>query len=71
MACCCKCIMFISLIVLACLWVYRKIKNFFTIPDVPKLEDTWWGPGDPQTVDISIKEFKINIAEDVSTRSIC
>ncbi|CAH0556944.1 unnamed protein product [Brassicogethes aeneus] len=43
-----------------------KVKNaLFEVPELPKLEDTWWGPRDPSREDKAITPFKINVAEDV------
>lgn len=62
----CVCTMFLTFI-LFCIWLlYKKVKNFLTVPDVPKLEDTWWGVGDPRNEDTSIQPFEINISEEVS-----
>ncbi|KAJ8877465.1 hypothetical protein PR048_021920 [Dryococelus australis] len=33
------------------------------VPPVPKLESKWWGRGQPQRVDQSIRPFKINIPQ--------
>lgn len=34
-------------------------------PSVPKIEETWWGPGLPTEQDKSVKPFKINISDKV------
>lgn len=35
------------------------------VPQLPKLENTWWGAGQPRKLDESIRNFKINISDDV------
>jgi hypothetical protein len=38
------------------------------VPQIPELENTWWGAGQPRKLDESIREFKINISDDVCIR---
>lgn len=61
----CVCIMSLTVLIIACFWVYRKIKNFFAVPDVPILENTWWGAGNPIDEDTAIEPFEINVSEEV------
>jgi hypothetical protein len=35
------------------------------VPQMPELGNTWWGAGQPRKLDKSIREFKINISDDV------
>jgi hypothetical protein len=35
------------------------------VPQMPELENTWWGAGQPRKLDESIREFKISISDDV------
>jgi hypothetical protein len=35
------------------------------VPQLPELENTWWGAGQPRKLDVSIRNFKINISDDV------
>lgn len=63
----CLCVVaLVSGILLAVVWLCRKIKIFFTTPDVPELEDTWWGSGDPIKEDKTIQPFEVNVPEEVS-----
>ncbi|CAH0547782.1 unnamed protein product [Brassicogethes aeneus] len=39
------------------------INNALKPPAVPKIEATWWGPGEPSKQDKSIRPFTINISE--------
>lgn len=40
----------------------------FSVPPLPELEETWWGPkGD---VDTAIRPFKINISEEVRKKLV-
>nr|CAD7394412.1 unnamed protein product [Timema cristinae] len=42
--------------------LYNKLTY---VPPLPKLESTWWGPGQPHNVDKSIRPFRINISQEV------
>lgn len=44
-----------------------KVSSLLEIPEVPKLEEKWWGPRDPKQEDTSIEEFKIQVSDDAST----
>nr|XP_022920508.1 juvenile hormone epoxide hydrolase 1-like [Onthophagus taurus] len=57
----------LTLILLTGLAVFigMKLNALNAVPEVPKLEDTWWGPGDPKKVDPAIKTFKIDVPEKV------
>lgn len=46
--------------------LFKKLKSFFTIPSVPKLDETWWGPANTNTEDETIRPFKVNVPEEVS-----
>jgi hypothetical protein len=35
------------------------------VPQLPELENKWWGAGQPRKLDESIRNFKINISDDV------
>ncbi|KAJ4438982.1 hypothetical protein ANN_14936, partial [Periplaneta americana] len=35
------------------------------VPQLPELKNTWWGVGQPQKVDESIRSFKINVSDDI------
>ncbi|PNF15772.1 Juvenile hormone epoxide hydrolase 1 [Cryptotermes secundus] len=35
------------------------------VPQLPELENTWWGAGQPRKLDESIRNFKINISDDI------
>lgn len=65
MPCVCS-LIYMSLLVLFCIFIYRKIKKFFAIPNVPKLEETWWASGNKFTEDGTIERFEINVPEEVS-----
>ncbi|XP_063244853.1 juvenile hormone epoxide hydrolase 1-like [Bacillus rossius redtenbacheri] len=42
------------------------VLNLLTaVPPLPKLEAKWWGPGQPQKVDQSVRPFKINISQEL------
>lgn len=45
---------------------YKVHKALFEVPPLPKIEETWWGPGKPGKIDTSIRPFKINISEEVN-----
>ncbi|CAG9824999.1 unnamed protein product [Phaedon cochleariae] len=46
--------------------IFMKVKPLLEVPPVPKIEDTWWGPGQPgKSVDTSIRPFKINVPDEV------
>lgn len=55
-------IMFLSFI---CILIYRQFRKYFAIPQVPKLEDTWWGPGDVKIEDTKIERFEIKVSDEV------
>lgn len=38
----------------------------FKFPEKPRIDDIWWGQGDPSKTDTSIRPFKIDISNDVS-----
>lgn len=61
----CVCTLFVLPLLIVCIWVYRKIKFFFEVPAMPKLEQIWWGPGDPKTEDVTIEPFVINVSDEV------
>lgn len=42
---------------------YLLTKN----PEIPKLEETWWGEGVNGKDDVSIRPFKIYVTKQVST----
>ncbi|XP_044760197.1 juvenile hormone epoxide hydrolase 1-like [Coccinella septempunctata] len=42
-----------------------KISGIFNIPPIPKLEDTWWGPGGKDVDDVTIRPFKIAVPDEV------
>lgn len=47
--------------------LYTKVKPLFDYPEIPQVDDIWWGPGDVSSkIDTSIKPFKINLTDDVS-----
>lgn len=59
-----------TLIAVSSLAIFLGVKvnrTFFEVPSAPTLEETWWGPGQSTKEDTSIKPFKINVGEDVST----
>lgn len=35
------------------------------VPPLPELKSTWWGAGQPRKLDESIRNFKVNISDDV------
>lgn len=43
----------------------RSLSFIFKSPRIPKLEETWWGPGESKDVDTSVRPFKINISDKV------
>lgn len=43
---------------------YLLIKN----PEVPELEETWWGEGDSGRDDIGIRPFQIDVSKQVSDK---
>lgn len=47
--------------------VYFKIKPMFGYPEKPHVSDIWWGPSDLSSIDTSIKPFKINVSNEVSS----
>ncbi|XP_063219742.1 juvenile hormone epoxide hydrolase 1-like isoform X2 [Bacillus rossius redtenbacheri] len=50
-------------VLLAAILVGYLYKTLNTVPSMPKLESKWWGRGQPQRVDQSIRPFKINIPQ--------
>ncbi|XP_044766430.1 juvenile hormone epoxide hydrolase 1-like [Coccinella septempunctata] len=42
-----------------------KISSLFQIPEVPHLEETWWGEGVPSVNDDAVYSFKINVSDEV------
>ncbi|XP_045464544.1 juvenile hormone epoxide hydrolase 1-like isoform X1 [Harmonia axyridis] len=42
-----------------------KFVSFFDVPPVPKLEETWWGPGTKGSEDVGIRPFKITVPDEV------
>lgn len=61
----CVCTLFVFPLLIISIWVYRKIKNSFEVPAVPKLEQIWWGPGDRKTKDETIEPFVVNVSDEV------
>lgn len=57
----------IVLVVFAALAAYVgfQIKGMLDAPEVPKLDEPWWGPGKPGQDDTAIKPFKINVPDEV------
>ncbi|XP_045618411.2 juvenile hormone epoxide hydrolase 1 [Procambarus clarkii] len=52
------------LVGLLVLWVAHKIGQKLQEPPLPKLDpNPWWGPGQPQQEDVSIRRFTINVPE--------
>lgn len=41
-------------------------KLLFEIPPLPKLENTWWGPGESGEDDTAIRPFKVNVPDEVN-----
>jgi hypothetical protein len=35
------------------------------VPPLPELKSTWWGAGQPRKLDESIRNFRVNISDDV------
>nr|CAD7434550.1 unnamed protein product [Timema monikensis] len=66
-----KIILFVS-IGLAAIGISTLYNNLTHVPPLPKLESTWWGPGQPHNVDKSIRPFKIKLPkeelDDLNTR---
>lgn len=63
----CLCLLLpMSLLILLCIFIYRKIKRFFLLPAVPILEDEWWGRGNSKTEDMRVQPFEINIPDEVT-----
>ena len=48
------------------IFVGHKINNLLQPLPPPKLEETWWGDGDPWRQDTSVRRFKVNVSEQVS-----
>lgn len=44
---------------------YKVHRALFEVPPLPKIEETWWGPGKPGKEDTTIRPFKINVSEEV------
>lgn len=61
----CACTLIVVALVFIIIWVYTKIKFFFEVPCVPKLQQIWWGPGDPKTEVGRIEPFEISISDAV------
>ncbi|KAI4471860.1 epoxide hydrolase 1-related [Holotrichia oblita] len=49
------------------IFVGIKLSQLSTVPPVPKLENEWWASGKPSEIDTSIRPFKINVSQEVST----
>lgn len=45
--------------------LYFQFKSFFEPAHIPKLEEKWWGKGDPQKSYVKIRPFKIDISDEV------
>ncbi|CAH1183113.1 unnamed protein product [Phaedon cochleariae] len=46
--------------------MFTKVRPLLEVPPIPKIEETWWGPGQPgKSVDTSIRPFKINVPDEV------
>lgn len=54
-------------VLLTAITVFSKIKSALEYPEKPKINDIWWGAGEPSKTDTSIRPFKINVQEEVST----
>lgn len=53
-------------VILTAITVYSKIKPLINPPEIPQIDDIWWGPKDASQVDTNIKPFKISVPDDVS-----
>ncbi|KAK9875016.1 hypothetical protein WA026_005826 [Henosepilachna vigintioctopunctata] len=63
---CCLLISFLVFIPVSIIFVLKKYWDKLSeIPPVPKLKNEWWGPGQPEGEDNSIKPFEINISDEV------
>lgn len=56
-----------TLVILAVITVFAgyKINNLLQPPPPPKLDEPWWGSGDPSKQDTSIRPFQVNVSEQV------
>lgn len=45
--------------------IYFQLKPIFELPQIPEVEEIWWGRGDPKKTDTKIRPFKIDISDEV------
>lgn len=49
---------------------FVKYSGIFEIPQVPTLEDTWWGPENKGGDDVRIRPFQISVPDEVRNEFI-
>lgn len=54
----------IVFIITSVIFAYLYVR-LTSIPNVPVLEEKWWGPGPPQKDDPTIRPFKIDVPKEV------
>lgn len=54
-----------TVIVLVGVFLSIKSKSYFNAPPLPKIEETWWGPGAPKQEDTTVRPFKIKVSDEV------
>nr|CAD7263042.1 unnamed protein product [Timema shepardi]CAD7571341.1 unnamed protein product [Timema californicum] len=57
-------VLFVS-IGLTAIGIGRLYNKLTSVPPLPNIESTWWGPGQPHNVDKSIRPFRINTSQEV------
>ncbi|RZC34646.1 juvenile hormone epoxide hydrolase-like protein [Asbolus verrucosus] len=57
--------LFIVIITVLISWIGYKVNNIIKPPPLPRLEETWWGNGDPWRTDKSIRPFRVNISDKI------
>ncbi|CAH2000394.1 unnamed protein product [Acanthoscelides obtectus] len=56
---------FVCSIAIFVVYIGWKVNDFMVKPPLPEVEDKWWGPGTPRKVDNPIRNFTIQIPDEV------
>lgn len=62
----CGCVVITAIVVIFILKFVHKIKQLFKTPEIPYLENTWWGSRPESEEDTSIKPFTVQVPDEVN-----
>ncbi|KAJ8925185.1 hypothetical protein NQ315_001370 [Exocentrus adspersus] len=55
----------ITSIIVVSVAIFLQVRTLYEVPPLPEIEETWWGPREPSKEDTEIREFKINVSNEV------